>query len=1029
MKACYIKKINISFLCLLFFTIGFAQDTYTGKVVSASSNENLTGVTVMLKGTARGSRTDADGNFSIRAKKGQVLEFSFLGLLSKAVVLGDQKTVNISMEENTKTLDDVVVIGYGTVKKRDLTGSVASVSAEKLKDASSVSFGDALRGKLSGVLVTSSGGEPGAGLDIRIRGINSISASSNPLYVVDGVPIESNQAEVKTGGSPLNNPTVNPLSYIDPNNIASIEVLKDASAAAIYGSRGANGVILITTKSGVAGKAQITFSPSTGISYFNKRIELLDAYSYSEKIHLLHPDNPLYTDLTTLAFIPMDSSKTINWQDELYQNASVQNYNLGFSNNTDRSKLFMSLGYNNTEGIIKGSKFQRLSFLINADTKLSDRLSVVLRSTTGFSNRFGQLYGNGQGASGGITLRILTSKPFTGNGIVDPNDAEFSNPVDFVEQSEKLNKSLTNLTNVSLNYKINRNWNIKILGGGYITNSKNSTFLSKAITNTANSNGLASLGSAVTFNWLNENTLNYNSTFGNHKLTGLLGFTQQQNTTESFFLQATNFPIEINGINAIQDALSVNQYGSEKTRWALRSYLGRINYGFKDRYQFTLSLRADGSSKFYGRNKYSYFPAAAFAWQVGDEKFIKNLNVFDDFKMRLSYGLIGNQSIPPYSALSTAGSVRYFSGSTQYNGASTQSVANPDLTWETSETYNAGLDFSFMRNRVTVTVDAYIKNTKDLLLESPVAGSSGFSTVYQNVGSIQNKGFEIVLGTVNFSNKNFKWNTDINFNLNRNKVISLGTQDQIITGLIVNSSVGPNIIKVGSPLGSLYGFIFDGVYKLTDFEANGTTLKAGVPVFGAPLPGKYKYRDISGVNGKADGFVNEYDRTIIGNSNPKHFGGIRNTFSYKRLSLSAFISWQYGNDILNWSNTLLQSSSYTNSRVDYYRNMWSLTNQESNVPISTDALGRQSQSTFAIQNGSFLRIQNVSLKYVLSPSLLKRAKITYIDISLSADNLAVFHNYNWYDPELTSPDPQNIGVDFFSYPRPKTYTIGVNVRF
>ncbi len=328
MKAFYIRKIKISFLCLLFCTTGFAQDTYTGKVVSASSNENLTGVTVMLKGTARGSRTNADGNFSIRARKGQVLEFSFLGLLSKAVVLGDQKTVNISMEENTKTLDDVVVIGYGTVKKRDLTGSVASVSAEKLKDASSVSFGDALRGKLSGVLVTSSGGEPGAGLDIRIRGINSISASSNPLYVVDGVPIESNQAEVKTGGSPLNNPTVNPLSYIDPNNIASIEVLKDASAAAIYGSRGANGVILITTKSGVAGKAQITFSASTGISYFNKRIELLDAYSYSKKIHLLHPDNPLYTDLTTLAFIPMDSSKTINWQDELYQNASVQNYNL-----------------------------------------------------------------------------------------------------------------------------------------------------------------------------------------------------------------------------------------------------------------------------------------------------------------------------------------------------------------------------------------------------------------------------------------------------------------------------------------------------------------------------------------------------------------------------------------------------------------------------------------------------------------------------------------------------------------------------
>jgi len=1023
-------KIFISLLCMLFCWDAFGQTIYTGKVLSQGNNEALIGVTILVKGTSRGSITDTNGNFTIEATSGDVLAFSYLGFISKEVSLGPQNTITVTLAEDTKSLDEVVVIGYGTVNRRDLTGSVATVKAEQLKDASSVSFGDALRGKLSGVQVTSSGGEPGAGLDIRVRGMNSISASSNPLYVVDGVPIESNQSEVKTGGMPLDNPNVNPLSYLDPNNIASIEVLKDASAAAIYGSRGANGVILITTKSGDVGKAQVTFSATTGVSFFNNRVEMLDANTYSEYIHLRYPENPLYTDPTTLEWIPMEASRTVNWQDELYKNTGMQNYNLGFSNNTDKSKLFVSLGYNNTGGIIKNSNFKRVSFLINATTKLTDKFSVDLRSTTGYTSRVGQFYGAGQGSGAGITMRVLTSKPFdTGDGIADPNDADYFSPLRFAELSEKLNRSLTNLTNISFNYQIHQDFTLKILGGGYITNAKNTSFLSSAITNVANSNGLAALGSALTFNWLNENTLNYNKTFGDHKLTGLVGFTQQQNTTESYFLQATNFPIEINGADAIQDALNINEYGSEKERWALLSYLARVNYGFKDKYQLTLSFRADGSSKFYGNNKYSYFPAGAFAWQLGDEEFIKNLNIFDAVKLRLSYGLIGNQSIPPYSALSTAGTINYFSGSTQYNGAVTQSVANKDLTWETSETYNAGLDFSFVRNRINFTVDAYIKNTKDLLLNAPVAGSSGFSTVFQNVGSIRNKGIELVLNTVNIDTKNFEWNTNINFNLNRNEVISIGTQEQIFTGVIVNTPITPNVIQVGSPLGSLYGYIFDGVYQPTDFETNGTTLKSGVVSFGTPRPGYYKFKDISGAEGSPDGVVNDYDRTVIGNPNPKHFGGMNNTFSYKGLSLSTFISWQYGNDILNWSNSVLQGSSYNNLKADYYRNMWTTNNQETNVPNYVDATGRNSPSTYYIQDGSFLRLQNVTLKYILPKSLIKTAKIGYVDIVLSADNVALLTNYDGYDPELTSPDPRNIGVDYFSYPRPKTYTMGINVRF
>lgn len=1031
MNAIFTFRIRLALLFLLASTTLAAQNSIRGKVISATDGEILPGVFVSVAGTAVGTSTNAQGEYVISAKSGDILKFSYLGFVSQEIKVSKQTVINVQLGTDTKALSEVVVIGYGTVKKRDLTGSVASINAERLKDASSISFGDALRGKLSGVQVTSSGGEPGAGLNIRIRGVNSISASSNPLYVVDGIPVESNQAEIKTGGTPQDQPSINPLSYLDPNNIASIEVLKDASAAAIYGSRGANGVILITTKSGEPGKAQISFSSSGGFSVFNNRIEVLGAPEYAAFIHLKNPENPLYTNQTTLEAIPYTDAQTIDWQEELFVRASLQNYNVNFSNNSDKSKLYMSLGYNDTEGIIKGSDYKRISFLVNTDTKISDKLNIQLRLNSGYSDRAGQSYGVGQGASAGITNRILTSRPVGGRGadIVDPLDANYTNPVKYVDLTDKLNTSLTTLTNLTLNYKLTKDFTLKVMGGGYVTNSKNRLFQSKEITNSANANGLSSVGSALTYNWINENTLNYTKRFDDHALSGLVGFTQQQNTNETNFVQVTNFALETNGANAIQDGLAASSYGSGKTRWALRSFLGRFNYGYKDRYQITASLRADGSSKFYGSNKYSFFPALALAWQVGEEKLIKDLNVFDAFKFRLSYGRIGNQGIEPYSALARATSVSYFSGHTESKGNVTASIANQDLKWEQSETYNTGFDMSFFKNRVNFTADAYIKNTKDLLLETPIAGSSGFNTVFQNVGSIRNKGLELVLGTINLRKKNFTWSTDLNFNINSNRVTELGSQKLILSGLVINSSVPPNAIQVGSPLGSLYGYIHDGVYQLSDFEADGTTLKAGVSAFGLPKPGYFKFRDINGANGLPDGFIDAYDRTIIGNANPNTFGGINNSFSYKGFTLSAFVSWQQGNDILNTSNSLLSGGGYSNLRADYYRNMWTLAHQETNVPNFADITGRQVQSSYYVKDGSFIRLQNVTFRYSLPTAFIKRMGMSYLDLTFSADNLALITNYDGYDPEVTSTDPQNIGVDYFSYPRPKTYTFGLNVRF
>ncbi|MDF3078982.1 MAG: TonB-linked outer membrane protein SusC/RagA family [Sphingobacteriaceae bacterium] len=1023
----FTKKISLIVLFLFACQVAWAQQLVKGRI-TGTNGEALAGVAVSIKGTQKATVSNPSGDFSIAANNGDILDFTYVGMTPKSVQVTSANLGNVVLEEDVKNLNEVVVIGYGTVRKRDLTGSVASVSAEQLKDAGSVSFGDQLRGKLSGVQVTSSGGEPGAGLDIRIRGLNSISASSNPLYVIDGVPIESNQAEVKTGGTPLNDPVVNPLSYIDPNTIASIEVLKDASAAAIYGSRGANGVILITTKTGAIGKGEVNFNTSFGSSVFNNRIEMLGASEYATYIHTRYPDNALYTDIATGAAIPYGDDQTIDWQDVIYTSAPLQNTNISFSNNTDKTKFYTSVGYGDTKGVIPGSDFKRLSLVLNGDTKISKKFSLQLKSTSGLSNRQGQLYGTGQGSSAGITYRILSSRPLNPNA-ADANDPDFSNLFKFIDLSEKLNKSFTNVSNLTLTYNLAKGLNLKVLGGGYLTSAKNTTFLSKEVTLSSNANGLASLGSANTFNWLNENTLNYSTAIKKHTINALAGFTQQRNTVESYFLQATNFPIEINGANSIQDALSINSYGSDKTEWSLRSYLGRINYSYNDRYLFTASLRVDGSSKFYGKNKYSYFPAAALSWQVAEEPFVQKLKVFDQLKLRLSYGQIGNQSIPAYSALSKAGTVSYFSGTTEYKGASTASVANVDLKWETSETYNTGIDMAFFNNRISVTADAYVKNTKNLLLRAPVAGSSGFNSIFQNVGKIRNKGFELVLSTRNIASKDFSWNTDLNFNVNRNTVLALGTQSQILTGDLINSTVAPNVIQPGYSLGSFYGYIQDGLYQPDDFEANGTTLKADVPRYNSPRAGYLKFKDISGPAGLPDGIINAYDRTVIGNSNPKHFGGIRNTFGYKNVSLSTFFSWQVGNQLINWNRYILSGVGNNNLLADYYHEMWTPTNTNTTTPVYLDIAGRNESSTMYVKDASFLRFQNLTLNYSLPQQLTRRMKMAALGVFFSADNIVLFTNYEGYDPEITSTNPNNFGVDYFSYPRPKTYTFGLNARF
>ncbi|WP_443938410.1 SusC/RagA family TonB-linked outer membrane protein [Pedobacter sp. MW01-1-1] len=1031
-----IKKVLLSLVLVSVFYNTWAQDNkkeVKGTITSSADNQPLQGVSVSILKTKNSTLSNSQGDYSIKASLGDTLVFKYVGYQTRRFIFkGNNSIINIKLTEAVGELDQVVVIGYGTVKKRDVTGAISSLKAEDLVDATAVSFADAMRGKAAGVMVTSSSGEPGASVNIKIRGNNSISASSNPLYVIDGVPIEDNSNEIYAGGAPQSTTVGNPLASLDPSNIESIEILKDASAAAIYGSRGANGVILITTKTPKINEPSFTFSSTVSYSTF-KKLDVLGAADYAQYMTKVDPTNPLYVNQTTGAPISYADSTTYNWQDLLSQNPINQNYSLGLAKVTDKTNYFVSLGYNSTDGLIKESNFSRYSLLFNLNSDLTNKLKLEVRMNTGYTILDGQISGSGFGGNAGLVNRMLLTRP---TNINIPDDEEedllYNNPLTYLEHTTKTYNTFRNNLNTNISYKLAKGLTLKVSGGGYITYSDNTTFIGKDVAQGKLLNGRAILGSVKTINFLNENTLNYNTVINKkHRLTALAGVTFQQNTNSSNFFETNDFPVEVNGPDAVQAGLSVSNYNSNKQRWSLLSYLGRFNYTFNNKYILTASLRADGSSKFQGKNKFALFPAAALSWQLGEEQFIKNLNTFDLLKLRLSYGSIGNQSIPAYSSLGVSGYVDYYGGTTMLKGLSAQSVSNTDLKWETSTTLNLGLDMALFKNRLNFTAEVYNKDTKNLLLYAPIPASSGYEKIYRNVGSLNNKGLELTIGGIIIDGKSFKWDASFNFSTNENKITDLGSQSLIPFGNVAGSSSSEsiNVLKVGSSSTSLYGYIFDGLYQASDFNSTGGLL-TGVPSFGSPAPGNMKFKDLSGPNGEPDGIINSYDLTIIGNATPKNFGGLRNTFSYKNLKLSVFIAYQYGNDIENWNMFHVGGRTTGNLFTDLYRNSWTPTNTDTTVPILSDNTGKAVASSYYVQDGSFIRLQNLQLSYSLASKICKKLGMSAASITASADNLVLFTNYKYgYDPEITSNNQSLFGIDFFNYPRPTSYSLGLNIKF
>ncbi|TCC93160.1 TonB-dependent receptor [Pedobacter hiemivivus] len=1021
-----------------------AEIKITGKV-SDETSKPLIGAIVRVKDSKITTITDKNGNYSIAVpNEDAVLEFVFIGYIKQELKVGNRKTLNVNLKLSDTGLDEVVVIGYGTQNKSDLTGSIASIKAKDLEKSKAVSFAEALQGRVSGIQITSNSGEPGAGVDMNIRGANSFSSGVQPLYVIDGVQIDINNGEV-SGSGYGNTSSLNPLANINPADIASIEVLKDASATAIFGSRGANGVIIVTTKEGVANTSVLELNTYWLSSKATKKIDLLGAADYTAYRYAITPQDPLWADDIDGDGIydkMKDNTglKSYDWQDLLLRSGLSQNYNLNYSGGTQKTTFSSSFGYLNQQGLVKNNSYDRYSLNLKVNHNATPRLKIGTTINASYSESEGTATNGGDGPRNynGLIQNLLLYKPVNvpeeGDVSSDPDNSGLGSPADFVNYSVKNVPTLRLIASVNATYKIFDNLSLNSNTGTVLTDSKNKEWYPSTTSWGYNTNGLGMLNTSSSANWYHTSTLTFKHKFSKDlNLTVLGGFELNSYTYESFRMRGENFDIQtINAVDNIGTAkILAFPPTTDKYKYNRLSQFGRLNFNIANKYLFTATLRNDGSSKFGAENKYALFPSGAFAWKLSNENFLKNVKEISEIKIRTSYGITGNDRIAAYQSLS--GTVNaYYSGNdgNAVLGIAPAVLANKNLRWEATHQYDLGLDLGLFNNRIALTVDAYYKQTKDLLINTDIAGHSGFIKQWQNIGRVDNKGLEFALNTVNVKTKNFNWSSNFNISFNRNKVVSLGDVEYL--PVTVSGSLIRNVgrVIVGQPIGAAYGYVFDGIYQTEDFIQSGSTLtlKPGVAAMSsrAAKPGDFKYKDLNG-----DGVVDDVnDRTIISNSNAKHFGGFTNSFTYKNFDLSVLFQWSYGNDILNSGKYRYEAGQnyYANVTTEYWNNRWTSTNP-SNTYAALTGLGKIETSSYYVEDGSYLRLKNINLGYNFEESKLKNYKIRGIRFYVTAENLVTWTKYTGFDPEIASYTSLLPGIDNISYPRARTFTFGLNLKF
>ncbi|CAH0998694.1 TonB-dependent receptor P3 [Neolewinella maritima] len=976
-----------------------------GVVTDADTGEPLIGVTVIKEGTTSGTVTDLDGRYEIDAEPTDRLVFSYTGMAPQTIDVAGQTTIDVQLSSDSELLDEVVVVGYGSRKKSDITGAVSSIKSEELTAFPVLDAAQALQGRAAGVVVQSNnGGEPGAPISVKIRGNTSINASSNPLVVVDGF----------VGAT-----------FPQANDIASVEVLKDASAAAIYGSRGSNGVILVTTKKGRSGELAVELNSNYSITNTANELELLDANefaSYQQAINPNYVQGPANTD----------------WQDLLYTTGNTQNHQVSFSGGSDNINFYASGTYFDQEGVIINSAFERLSFLSNVDAQVSDKLKLGINFFASRGKQDGvPTQSTGQTANGGgddVVSLLFRFTPDRGvqdeNGVNTINSVgdNVDNPLAIAREAINETKVDRYRTNLYASYEILENLNFKTTFGYSTRNLTLGVFRPSTLVVTAGgTGGTASIDNLRNTNLLSENYLTFDQELGRGDLTLLAGYSYQKNTNERFSAAAQGFTSNSFSYRALQTGSTQLIPSSSLSESEIQSQFGRVNYDFDDRFLITATVRRDGASNFAANEKYAIFPSGAVAWRISNEAFLRDNPTVSSLKLRASYGLTGNQAISPYQSLASFGSVfTPINGRTVTNVTPNQ-VANPDLKWETSYQTNIGLDFGLFENRLSLSLDYYNIDTKDLIIQDASQPQYlGFlnAASLRNVGEINNRGFEITLNSRNIAKGDFRWSTDFNWATNRNEFVTLLDGSDIFQDASPGYFNVPrtHVLREGEAVGVFWGFDYQGIYQ-------GGDLPTGLATFEGAEAGDQLFVDVNG-----DGTITTDDQTIIGDPNPDFTMGVTNSFSYRGFDLSIFFQGAVGGDVMNL--TAVQLYNGDSNGPNALLNAWTPSNTNTDVPRAR-LRGKEISSRF-VEDGSYIRLKNLALGYTFGGNFTERLRVGNIRLSVSAQNLLTFTDYSGLDPEVSyfgsggqgaSESNTTNGFDFGNYPTIRSLNFSLGVKF
>lgn len=1038
------KRGYLTLLALLMTLTSFAQQITVNGVVLDETDTPLIGATIQVKNTQKGVITDFDGKFSIKANSNATLVVSYIGYQNQEIKLKGQKNLNLKLIPDNAMLDEVVVVGYGSMKKSDLTGSVSSVAAKSIEGFKTGSVVEALGGQIAGVQITQSDGTPGSGFDIKIRGIGTVNGDSSPLFIVDGFEVSD-------------------IDYLANSDIESIEVLKDASAAAIYGARAANGVVLVTTKSGKEGKPVISYNGSASYRDIAKKLDLLSPYEFVGLQMEINPTkyatsyyqegndkegNP-YTFQTIDDYL---NEPGVDWQNEAFKPTWSQNHDFSISGGTKETKYAASFSHFDENGIFTNSGYKKNAGKLRINQKINK--SITFDATMNYANTVKDGIGtSGTGGTLNVLSNLLRARPTGGNSIsnedllnsvFDPleiSENQTYSQINPIKQAEAVNNrrqaELWGI-NASMTIQLIKNLTFKTAATYNTTNTRNDIFYGENSSQAYRSGGTyGSTQMQKDLRWSNSNTLTYRKKINKkNSFDVMLGHEFSFRSSELLYGQAKDFPFDDLGNDNLGLGATPSRVSTSRSDKRLLSFFARGNYNFDNRYLFTATIRADGSTVFSTKNKWGYFPSFSAAWRISEEKFMKNITPISNMKLRFGWGTVGNDRITNYLSMDLYTESKYGVGNKQVTTLSPKQLANSNLKWEGSTTANLGVDLGFFENRLNLTADFFIKNTKDLLLAQNLAHVTGFDSQWQNIGKIQNKGIELNITSSNIQTRGFLWQTSLNISFIENTLKSLqdGTVAMYSATRFNSNFTGYDYVaRVGSALGQIYGYAFDGVYQTSDFNMTPDgkmILKPGIPDMSEHAgrtvePGMVKYKDIDG-----DGVITTADRTVIGNGLPKWYGGITNTFNYKNIDLSFMFQFNYGNDVYNATRMFnTQSQDERSNQLAEVADRWTPTHASNRVPSAKGYVKYELYSRF-IEDGSFLRLKNITLGYTFPNKWTRKAYISRLRVYGTAQNLFCLTKYSGYDPEVNmKSSPLMPGFDWGAYPKSKVFTFGVEVQF